>query len=351
MRWKTTVALLLATVGVGAFISLYEIKRPGTEERGRSSRKLLNLTSESVTQIDIEHPGASVSLSRDGTRWRFGPKRVRANEELITQLLNETDSLTAQRLLSATPEKPLDRKTLGLDPAAAQMTLTANGKATTLLLGEATAVGANRYVQVAGHPEVGIIAATLFTLITRPAETFRDPMLLRFDTWMADAVTVKTPTRTLAMTRAGTDWRITHQEHDGMASPPVNDRADRAAIMNFLSQVAGLKMARVLDDAPQVEQMPAWGFDAPSAELRLELRAEPPSSVTVFFGKPLPDDHSLLYAKRSDEPALYAVPASAADTFLLDPNTLRAKACLEFFASEVTKIEVVQGTQGWTIER
>ena len=79
MKWKTTAFLLIATVGIGAFISLYEIKQPGTEERAQQSLTLLGLTPESVTQIGIEHAGTSVSLSRDGARWRFGPKRVRAN--------------------------------------------------------------------------------------------------------------------------------------------------------------------------------------------------------------------------------------------------------------------------------
>lgn len=351
MRWKTTVSLLVATIGVGAFISLYEIRRPGTEEHSRRSLELLNLSPESVTRIDIQTSSASIGLSRDGARWWLEPQHARANEELITQLLNETDWLRAQRLLSSTPEKPLDLKSLGLDPAMAQLTLTADGKTATLLLGEATPVGNNRYAQLADRPEVAIIAPGLFEVVTRPAETFRDPMLLRFDTWTTDAVTVTTPTRTIAMARTGMDWRISHHEHDLVASLPVDDRADRAAVMNFLSQVAGLRMTRILDDAPQAEQILAWGFDAPSAEVALTLQTDPPSSLTVFFGKPLPNDPALLYAKRSDEPTLYAVPASSMDTFMLNPNTLRAKACLEFFAGEVTKVEVLQGTDGWTIER
>lgn len=342
MKWKTTLALLLITVGVGAFISLYEIRRPGTEERARHSRQLLNIPPESVSHLEIQHATATLSLSRDGARWKLNPQGVRANEELIGQLLNETAFLTAQRIFSESPEKPLDLKAFGLDPGVARITLTSEGNTTTLLIGEKTPVHTNRYAKRFDQPDVAVISPTLFDTISQPAESFRDPLLLRFDTWLAEAVTITAQNRILTLSRDGTDWRLTH---------PVNDRADRAAVMNFLSTVGGLEVARVVEETPQEDQPSAWGFDAPHAEITLTLRGDPPSSPTLSFGKPLPEDATLLYAKRSDEPALYAVEAASVEALLQDPNGLRSKACVEFFTSEVTKIEVMHGETGWTIER
>jgi len=342
MRWKTTVSLLVLTVGVGAFISLYEIRQPSVKEQQRLSRELLDIAPESVTHIDLQGPSATVSLSRDGARWWLGPQRMRANEELIGQLLSTTAPLMAQRLLTETPDKPLDLTAFGLNPAKAQLALTAEGKTTTLLVGEATPVHNNRYAKRADQPQVAVIGPTLFETINQPPEAFRDPLLMRFDTWMADAVTITTQNRILALSRDGMDWRLTQ---------PVNDRADRAAVMNFLSTVGGLRVARVVEETPQEDQLSAWGFDAPHVEISLTLGGNPPSAPTVSFGKPLPEDATLLYAKRSDEPALYAVAAETVETLLQDPNSLRAKACIEFFTSEVTKVEVKRGETGWTIER
>ena len=342
MRWKTTVVLLAATIGTGAFISLYEIKQPSVEERKRLSRELLDLAPESVTQIDIQGPTATVSLSRDGARWRLGPQRARANEELISQLLSDTAPLMAQRFLTEAPDKPLDLNAFGLDPALVRLTLTAEGKTTTLLLGETTPVHNNRYAKRADQPQVAVIGPTLFETINQPAEVFRDPLLMRFDTWMADAVTITASSRTLALARDGMDWRVTQ---------PVNDRADRAAVMNLLSTVGGLRVARIVEETPPEDQRSAWGLEAPHAEITLTMRGDPPSSLTVSFGKPLPDDVTLLYAQRSDEQALYAIAASSVDALLQEPNSLRVKACVEFFTSEVTKVEVVHGEASWTIER
>jgi len=327
---------------VGAFISLYEIRQPSVKEQQRLSRELLDIAPESVTHIDLQGPSATVSLSRDGARWWLGPQRMRANEELIGQLLSTTAPLMAQRLLTETPDKPLDLTAFGLNPAKAQLTLTAEGKTTTLLVGEATPVHNNRYAKRADSPQVAIIGPILFETINQSPEAFRDPLLLRFDTWLADAVTITAQNRILTLSRDGTDWQLTQ---------PVTDRADRAAVMNFLSTVGGLQVARVVEESPQEDQQSAWGFDAPHAEITLTLRGDPPSSPTIFFGKPLPDDAALRYAKRSDEPALYAVAAASVEALLQDPNTLRAKACVEFFTGEVTKVEVKRGQTGWTIER
>ena len=247
MKWKTTLALLVLTVGVGAFISLYEIRRPGTEEREQHSRRLLRIPPESVSQIEVQTASGTINLSRDGARWQLGPQRVRANEELIGQLLNETAFLSAQRIFSESQDKPLDLKAFGLDPSVAQLTLTADGAATTLLIGEQTPVHANRYAKRADRPEVAVISPALFATISQPAETFRDPLLLRFDTWTTDAVTITTPTRVLALARDGMDWRVTQ---------PVNDRADRQAVTNLLNNLSGLRISRVVEDTPQAEQLP-----------------------------------------------------------------------------------------------
>src|SRR3989338_8993527 len=217
MRWKTTVFLLVATVGVGAFISLYEIRRPGTEERERHSRRLLSIPPEAVSQIEVQTANSTVSLTRDGEQWRLGPQRVRANADLVGELLSETSSLTAQRTFSESPEKPLDLKAFGLDPGLARITLTSDDSTTTLLIGEKTPVHTNRYAKRADQLDVAVISHTLFDMISQPAESFRDPMLLRFDTWVTDALTLTTPDRALALTRDSLDWSLTQ---------PVTDRAD-----------------------------------------------------------------------------------------------------------------------------
>lgn len=353
MRWKTTVALLAVTVAVGAYVSLYEIRQPTSEERGRLSQQVLSLPAQTVTRLVVELPQAKVALSRSGSGWRLVPQGFRADESLVEQLLRHTSSLMAERMLSGTPEKPLDLASFGLAPAVGQITIEAAEGSTTLLIGETTPVGNNRYVSLAGRPEVFVVPSALFDLANQPAEKYRDPLLLRFNTWLADGVQVSTPTHAFSLTRAADEWRVAFTPSGTQAAGStlsITDHADRTEVNSLLSRLGALPIKRVIDDAPQAEQRFTWGFDTTETELTLVQR-DVPGATTVFVGAPLPDDPSLRYAKRGDEPSLYAVAAADVEALVSDPQRLRKNACVEFFTSEVTKLEVGQGSSSWTFER
>jgi len=342
MRWKTTLCVLVATIGVGAYISLYEIRQPSREERELLAREVVNLPPEGVTQLVLDLPEAKVTLTKADGRWMISPQRFRADPALIDRLLSALSPLTAERTLTGSAERPLDWKTYGLDPAVGWMSAVANGTTTTLRIGEATAVTNNRYVQVAGRPEIFIVPAGFFEEADKPFESFRDPQLVRVDAWAAKRLTVASAASTYTVERRDDRWVVTQ---------PVADQADRTQVNNLLRDVSSVDIKRFLNDAPPVEQLATWGFDQPKAEIALLADEAPAAPVTLFIGKPLPDDASLLYAKRSDEPSLYAVAQADVDMILRDPHGLRAKACVEFFLSDVTKIEVSREGTSWRLER
>ena len=342
MRWKSTLVLLAATIGIGAYISLYEIRQPLPEERERRVKRILSIPPETVTQLVFDLPQTKVTLTRAGSMWTLSPNGIRADPELIGQILNHTSSLMAERVLSASPERPLDLKVFGLDPALGWVTLVANGTPTTVLIGGTTPVQDNRYLKISNRPEVFIIPSELFDAVNQPAEAFRDPRLIRVDSWLVDELTMTTPTATCSLLRRDNQWQLTR---------PFADLADRSEVNALLNRLAGVRIKRFVDDAPQVERTSEWGFDQPTAEITLRQHREPQTTTTLFFGKSLADDPSLVYAKRSDEPPLYAVAAADVDALLKDPHGLRAKACFEFFTNSVTRVEVRRETAQWTIER
>jgi len=342
MRWKTTAFLLALTIGVGAYLSLYELRQPTPAERERLSHEIVSLPRESVTQLILELPEVQTTLTHDGTAWRLSPGEARAHEELINGILRHTNPLRAERILTETPERPLDLKALGLDPPVGRVTLLSGGRATTLLIGEATAVNNNRYLQVAGRPEVFVVPSGLFDDADQPLDTFRDPMLIRLDPWSVDGLTITAPTARLALARSDNVWRLTQ---------PLTDLADRAEVNALLQRLGELRVQRWVDDHPQLEGLSTWGFDRPALEVTVAFQGEPPSSTTLVFGAPLPEEASLVYAKRNDEPSLYAVAAADLEPLRRDPHGLRAKACFELFTSLVKQVDLARDGSRWTIER
>lgn len=330
MRWKTTLVLLLAVLGLGTFISVYEIRRPTPQQREALAKVVLDLPAETVTQLTLRLPRAEVSLARAGSQWTITPQGFRADAELIEAFLSQLAPLTAERVLGGTAERPLDPTAYGLEPPAAQVTALANGTPATLLIGGTTPLTTHRYAKLADRPEIFTVPPGVFDAINHPPETFRDPRLLRVNRWRLKTLTVSSPTTGFTLTQGDRDWTLTH---------PVTDRAEAAEVQTLLRQLEDLRIRRVLDDAPQVEQWATWGFDRPTAEVR--LREEGASSdLTLFVGAPLAEDTALLYAKRSDEPSLYAVAKADVAALLRDPHGLRSKACFEFFASQARRVEV-----------
>ncbi len=342
MRWKTTLALLLTTIGIGAYISLYEIRQPDREEHAHLAKRILDIQPDAVTQLGLDLPKGKVTLSRHDLRWQIGPSGVRADETLVTRILNELTPLMATRVLSGTPEHPLDTKTFGLDPAVGWLSVVANGKPVTLFIGGTTPVESHRYLRVSDRPEIFVVPSSLFDAANQPTERFRDPLLIRVNGWLVEEVRLTSPTVSFALLKQQNEWRLMH---------PFTDRADRAGVTTLLNTLGALHITRFLNDAPPVEQLSAWGFDHPKAEISLRQGNSSTKPVTLFVGNPLTDDPSLVYAKRSDEPSLYAVADAEVEQLLSDPQELRSKACFDLFTATVTKVEVSHEGSRWVIER
>ncbi len=294
MRWKTTLVLLLVTVGIGAYVSLYELKQPTPEEREQLAKQVVQVDPSSVFQLVLDLPQAKVTLTRDDAAWKLAPKNVRANTELIEQILYQLSPLRAERVLSAKPNAPLDLKTFGLDPAIGWLSIIAGGSPVTLLIGEVTALPSHRYLKLSNRPEVFIVSSSLFDLANVAPDTFRDPLLVHAQSALTKQLTI------------------------------TSAHGTQAGATALVDALGAIQIKRFVNDVPTVEGLAEWGFDHPKAEVVIQS-LESTTPMTIFFGNTLKDDASLLYAKRDDDLSVYAVAASEVDSLLKDPAILRAK--------------------------
>ncbi|MBI2093894.1 MAG: DUF4340 domain-containing protein, partial [Candidatus Omnitrophica bacterium] len=220
--------------------------------------------------------------------------------------------------------------TYGLEPAIGWLSLVSDSTPITLQFGETTAVGQNRYVAISGRPEVYIVSSALFDEANQPTEKFQDPLFLRINTWEVDHLALATPAQNLSLMRREGQWRMTD---------PFEDVADNTQANEFLARLTGMSISHVVELNPQVEKLSEWGLDQPRLEMRIHL-PESSEPITVFFGKYLSDAESLVFAKRSDEPALFAVSAKEVDSLIVDPKSLRSKNCFSGSLDQVRKIRL-----------
>lgn len=341
MRWKTTLLLLVVTVGLGAYLSLYELRQPSPEERQQQAKQLIDVEADAISSLALELPQAKLTLTKVADNWTLAPSGARADPARIGQLLNQLLPLSAERVLIGTTAKPLDLKAFGLAPAAGSLTIIARGKPLTLLFGDTTPVQDNRYAKLADRPDVFIIRSAVYSAVDRPAEEFRDRLFIRFGGQVINGFSVSADATAYMLARSERGWRLAR---------PFQDLADRSEINGLLHTLSAVVIRRFIDDAPQAERVSALGFDHPKAEVEIKHEEGAPP-LRLFFGRALPDDHSLVYAKRSDERPVYAVSAADVDQLLKSPEGLRAKGCFEFFTNTVARLEIARGDAKLQVER
>lgn len=315
MHWKNTAVLLALVIGLGAYISLYELKQPTLQEEKRHSKQAVNLNADSVTQITIDFPKAKTTLTRAALSWTITPANTRADSDLISEILSSLSPLSSKRVLSSSSDKPLLLNEFGLEPAVGSLSLTANSSVTTILFGNPTPVGSARYIKVAGKPEIFIIGPQLFGSLDIPTEDFRDTKLFRLNSRLCQSIELKSSDASWQVLQSGEGWQLTQ---------PFAEKADPVEISRYISSIGSLKIEKFIHDSAAVEALAQWGLDKPRTELIIQA-GESPATTSLLFGASVAEDASLVYAKRNDEDSVYGVSAQAVEGLLKKPEALKLK--------------------------
>lgn len=178
MKWPSTLALLMLTVAVGAYVSLVELKRTSPERHAQLTHEVADLPFSRITVLDIVSPAGSVTLERQQDAWRVtAPITAPADEVLVARILMHMSPLYAARTLSGSPDHPLTKSEFGLEPPKASLRAQAGTQLVSLHIGDQTAVGTQRYAMLEGSPNIYTINGELFDLLTRAVESgaARDP--------------------------------------------------------------------------------------------------------------------------------------------------------------------------------
>lgn len=340
MRWKTTLILFAATVGLGAYLGLYEFKQPTLEERQRLDTQILDIPSSTISRMVFEMPKGKFTLVRQDV-WRFQENGIRADEGLLERFLDQLSPLTAARTLKGSVDEPFDLSSFGLQPAQGQVNLDSKDGGTMLRFGSETPVGQNRYLQIDARSEIFVVSNHLFESADQPIDMWRDPLLIRFDRWLLDGLTVSGSSSTFSLARTDNRWSL---------SQPFQDHADSAQVESLLTELSKIAIQRYPDALTQKPSQQEQILPSLQATIMISQR-DPGKPLTLVFGEALPDEPSLIFVTRSDEPLRYAVSANILQNLLPTPETLRSKTCLEFLAHEALKFELSWEGKTWTVER
>ncbi len=287
MKPRTLLILLVAVLGLGAFIWFYERELPSSEERKELEKKVVKVEKDDVTAVTVEASKGRVRLERietpkpakkedeetpelpplsAGSEWKMvEPFNTRADAFAVDRLLDSVISLDRTSTL-----EDVDRKDVGLDKPRATVRLKTKDGEKVLQIGAEVPPGGSLIASLQGEKEAYVVPDSILTEFDREPGDWRDRLMFRGERDAIQRITLR------GLRGAGTGPVVLARRPNGFwIEQPVSDRADREAVDGLLSDLSGLTAERFAD-GPQ-----------PLAELGLA----PPREVieVVFKGQPKPE--------------------------------------------------------------
>jgi Domain of unknown function (DUF4340) len=341
MNPRNTALLLLAVLGLGAFLYFYEIggesARLDAEERGK--RLFAGIEPGDVSWIVLRtSDGADARFEQRDGKWQLvAPLAFPADPGLARM---------AEALVAITPEKTFEKPQpdaeYGLDDAKAKIVRFGTaGAEHELRIGATTPVGANVYARTGDSPAVHTIASHRATAFTKSLTDLRDKQIVSFDPNAIGEVEVRWPGGRVVMARAAGSGDAPKPdapaapEPDGewQMSVPLAARADGDAIDNLLSTLSFLR-ADAFVDAPSDAQRKLL---APADfEVVLKNRDAAQPAIQLVVGRPDGERRPVQAAGRD---VLYEIAATRISDFPRSAVAYRERHLARFPATDAQQLD------------
>ena len=267
------VAALLVLAALGVTTWLLEFR--GAEERHKAEAakdKPLQFERADLKAIVLRRASTSIRLQHDGDAWTIREPLVSpVDKDAMEGLLGALETGRIERRLG----EVADRKTYGLDPPVATVTLeTAAGAPQVLGLGERSPIGGSLFTLLPGGKEVAVVSASFGDLATKDLLSLRDKSLLSFDPWKVKSLTIERGAETIGLEKPADGWKVIR---------PVEAPADGPTVTDLLSAVDRMRALRFVTEKAADADLKTYGLVAPAARMTI-LQEGWDASRTILFG-------------------------------------------------------------------
>ena len=191
---KTTRLLIAAVLMAGLGGAVWWSNKQEAAKEGKPAAdappQIVSLKESDIRQMEIDHRnGENTVLKRnDADRWQIiAPKTLTADQQSALQVTTAVSSIAADRVVDP---NVTDLATYGLAPPVLTVKIaTANGKTTTLLVGEDTPSG-SVYAKLDGDPRLFSTSKSTRDSLDKSSKDLRDKHLLTFDRNTASRVQI-----------------------------------------------------------------------------------------------------------------------------------------------------------------
>ncbi len=350
MKTRTTLILLLITIGLGVWIKFFESKGPNTEQARREAGNVVNFDREKLEGIVIQNGDDRIELRREAGKWRLAqPVKDQADSATVDNLISDLESWRKDAVVPAievAKEKGRLNEYGLVQPKLRLHLLEPNGPPE-IFFGKDAALENKMYVRFANAKDVLITSQAVRTDIAKKPDDFRDRKL-------TDLTTAQV-TRAILKTSAGEIELAKKNEHWGIVKP-LQARAADEKINDLLAQVTNARIQEfVADDKGDLH---AYGLSEPRGSITF-YGGDDKQGRTLQIGSVAEKLKDAVYVRYLPRNAVYALAKKTEDILNTKPNELRDRHLVRIDTNNLDRLNI-EGTgqpkivlarkgQDWTI--
>ncbi len=256
-------------------------------------RNLIDLRNEVVDHFELRRKTPIEAVRNPQThQWQLvKPLAARANSDRINGLITTLQMTPVTGFVSDSPF--VDLEGFGLQAPEADVILGSVGRTIAQLqFGHAaTNAPGQLFVRRLAHTNIVLVPTPILVLLQAPLAEFRDRLLIPPD-WNTTGLQLQSGNRQWVAERTGTNWALVRPQ------PAEVDPLEMATLLN------GLASLRIRDfPSDVVADYGRYGLNPPMFSVRSASGTN--QSIEIQFSAPTGGD--TVYARRSDEPSVYAL--------------------------------------------
>jgi len=324
---RSTLALIIVLVGLGAYIYFVTWKRPENADTPKKD-KVFNVASDKIDEITITPAsGDGTTAKKENGNWKLvAPAATPADDSEISAVANTLSNAEVVRVVD---ENPASLNDYGLSNPRVEVAFkTDGGQQHKLYLGEKTPTGSDLFARRDDDKKVFLVAAYQETSLNKSAFDLRDKSILKIDRDKIDSVDLTAGSQSVSIGKDGGDWKL---------KKPIEVRADSGTVEGLIGKLQTARMKSIVAENASPADVKKYGLDKPQATVDLHAGS---AKATLEIGSKAEDN--TVYARDASKPMVVTVESSLLDDIKKAPDDYRRKDLFEFRAYNATHVEITR---------
>ncbi len=323
--------IVLAALGGAVY---YTNEHPPADDEAKPA--LVDTKDENITEVTIAKAGQEpiTVLRGDDSKWKFGGSlsAVPADDSAIGLMITNLASIDADRVVE---DQVSDWTPYGLvgDGELAVDVKFKEGDPKKVIFGRESPTGSNVFARIEGDPKLYTAYNYVKSSFDKTAFDWRDKELLQVDEAKVSRVKLDIGDRGFEFGKTGEGkWQILQ---------PGPMRGDNFSVGDLARAIQTAQMTSVVSESGDA---PGVSFDRPYATAEVVDEKGAHTMTIAHSG-------DLYYAKSSDQPGVYEISSTTAESLNKNIDDLRDHKLFDFGFSAISKVQVRAGDKSATITK